>query len=318
MREYLETFFRRKWLFFVPFLAVLAVAIAGGLYTSWMYEVQARVQVQANPILDQAGQQLSMPPSDVKDEYARLSDLMLTNDFMMKIINAVPQLKAQADTEAKMDAQVTKLRSDLNAWAPGQSLINIRYRARDPQVAQQVVSKTIDLFLAQRYADRVGKADEAITFLSGEQTTYTQKLQQASTELSGWEKSHPVATRTTLPEADQLEFQRLKTNYQTTLEHLQYIGGELEKANFTKQKALSQQDSTYVVKDPPQVPQGVDLSLNKLLGLLLVGLAVAAGLGISVVALATWFGAGRRTVDARSSALPAWLNNMMAQEEQTA
>jgi len=48
MRDYLETFFRRKWLFWVPFLAVLIVAIAGGVNTSWLYEVQARLAIRSN------------------------------------------------------------------------------------------------------------------------------------------------------------------------------------------------------------------------------------------------------------------------------
>ncbi|HMA34527.1 MAG TPA: hypothetical protein VKY74_08600 [Chloroflexia bacterium] len=317
MREYLETFFRRKWLFFVPFLAVLAVAIAGGLYTSWTYEVQSRLQVQSNPILDQAGQQLSLPQTDAKDEYNRLSELLLTDDFLKKVISSVPALKASTDTDAKMRTEIDRLRTNLNAWAPAQNLINFRYQDRDPQVAQQVVSKTIDLYLAQRYADRVGQADSAIGFLDKEYTDYQQQLQQASAALSTWEKGHPPAQRATLPESDQLEYQRLKTQYQSVVDHWQYVGSELEKAKFTKEKMIETQASTYVVKDPPVVPAGPNLSLNKLLSLLLLGLAVAAGLGFSVVALATWFG-GPRLQGAATSALPAWLSRMMAAEEQTA
>lgn len=315
MREYLETFFRRKWLFWVPFVAVLAVAIAGGLYTSWVYEVQARLAIQSNPVLDQSGQQLSLPAVDAKDEYTRLSELLLTDDFMKQVVNSVPGLQARAGG-GRVDGAVAQLRKDLNAWAPSTNLINFRYRDRDPQIAQQVVSKTIDLFLAQRYADRVGNANQAIKFLTQQQGDYQQQLQQASTQLSAWETSHPVAGRANLPETDQLEFQRLRTNYQTMLDHLKYIGDELEKAKFTLAKMEASQASTYVLKDPPVVPANPALSLNQMLGLVLVGLAVAVGLGFSVVALATWFGGGRRADTA--TALPTWLQRMVAQEEQTA
>jgi len=317
MREYLETFFRRKWLFFVPFLVVLAIAVAGGLYTSWLYEVQARLEVQGNPLLDQAGQQLSMPQADVKDEYSRLSDLLLTDDFVKSVVNSVPALKSQSDTPAKMDATVARLHRDLNAWEPGASLINFRFRDRDPQVAQQVVSKTIDLFLAQRYADRVGKADQAITFLGQQQTVYQQQLQQAGTALGAWETSHPPAGRATLPESQQLQYQGLKTGYDSVLSNLQYISGELEKARFSKDKAIAAQSSTYVLRDPPVVPASPALSLNRMLGLILVGLAVAAGLGFCIVAITTWLGAGR-TAPGASSALPSWVSRMTAEEEQPA
>jgi uncharacterized protein involved in exopolysaccharide biosynthesis len=315
MRDYLETFFRRKWLFFVPFLAALIIAGAGGVYTSWLYEVQARMIVQGNPVLDGAGQQLSMPVANATDEYTALTALLQTDDFLRKVIDGVPSLKGDGDP-ARMDAAIAKLRKDLNAWTSATSLINFRYRDRDPQTAQQVVSRTIDLFIAQRNADRVGDADKAITFLSAQQTSYQQQLQQASTELSAWEQGHPPAGRANLPEAEQLNFQRLQTNYQTILDHLKYVGSELEKARFTKDKAVALQAGTYQIVDPPVVPQNPALSVNKLAGVLLIGLVVAAGLGFSVVALVTWFG-GRRAADS-PSALPPWLNRMMAQEEQTA
>ncbi len=251
MRDYLETFFRRKWLFFVPFLAVLAVAVVGGVYTSWVYEVQARLAVQSNPVLDQSGQQLSMPPATAQDEYTRLSALLQTDDFLKRVIDNVPALKAQADGPAQTAALVGALRTNLNAWSPAQDLITFRYRDRNPQIAQQVVSQTIDIFLAQRYQDRVGSANQAIAFLSQQQTDYQGQLQQASTALSTWENAHPPATRTQLEQSAQLEYQRLQTNYQTVLGHLQYIGGELEKARFTKAKMEAEQAQTYQVVDPP-------------------------------------------------------------------
>jgi hypothetical protein len=316
MRDYLETFFRRKWLFFVPFFAVLAAAIAFGVYSSWVYEVQARVSVQPNPMLESAGQQLSLPPSDVKDEYARLSDLLLTDDFMEQIVNSVPALKANATDATRMQAAVDKLHKDLNAWAPGSTLINFRYRDRDPQVAQQVVSKTIDLFIAQRQADRIGKANDAITFLAAQQGDYQNQLQTASTSLSDWEKAHPPDGRATLPESEQLAYQRLRTNYDTVLDHLKYVGDELEKARFTKDKMLAAQAGTYEVKDPPVVPTSPAITVNKLLSLVLLGVGVAAGLGFCLIALATWFGAGNR--GATRTALPAWADRMTRQEEQSA
>lgn len=316
MRDYLETFFRRKWLFFVPFLAVVAVAVAGGLYTSWVYEVQARLAVQPNPILEGAGQQLTMPQSDANDEYARLGALLATDGFLKRIINSVPALKENAGSQEKMDAQVERLRRDLNAWVPAEGLINFRYQARNAQTAQQVVSQTLDLFLAQRYADRVGMADQAIALLTTQQQSYQQQLENASTELSAWEASHPPGKRAELSESEQLEFQRLKTNYGTVLDHLQnVINSDLEKARFTREKMIRAQASTYRIADAPAIPPGPSLSANKLGGLLLIGLLVAAGLGFSVVALATWFG-GRRPAGA--TALPAWLDRMMTPEEQVA
>jgi hypothetical protein len=118
-----------------------------------------------------------------------------------------------------------------------------------------------------------------------------------------------------MSDLDSLEFQRLKTDYQTILDHLRYLGGELDKAQFTKDKFQAQHTSTYVVKDAPLLPTSPDLSLNKLAAIVLVGLAVAAGLGFSVVALATWFGRRR---PAERSALPAWLDRALMNEEQTA
>src|SRR5439155_23411024 len=101
----------------------------------------------------------------------------------------------------------------------------------------------------------------------------------------------------------------------TILDHLRYLGGELDKALFSKNKFQAEQASTYVVKDAPTVPQSPDLSVNKLATIILLGLAVAVGLGFSVVALAFRFG-GRRP--AAQTALPAWLDRALVSEEPTA
>lgn len=318
MREYLETFFRRQWLFWLPFVIVLAVAVAGGVYSSWQYESRASLWTEPNTLLDQSATNLTAPTQDTaanQGEFARLDALLQTDEFITAIINRVPKLHAEAGTPSQLQTTIGTVRKNLNVWPWQQNLLMFRYQGRDGEVAQQVVSSTIDLFLAQRLQDKVGQADKAITFLQGQQQDYQTQLATASTALSQFEAAHPPATRASMSDLDQLQFQRLKTDYQTILDQLQYLGGELNKAQFTKQKFLAQQASTYVVKDPPLLPQSPNLSLNKLGAIVLVGLAVAIGLGFCMIALATWFGA-RRPVE--RTALPAWLDRAMTSEEQTA
>ena len=318
MREYLETFFRHKWLFFVPFVIVLAVATAGGVYASWTYQSQASLWTEPNAVLDQAASNLTAPLADTnanQDEFARLDALLQTDQFVGAIVQNVPKLRAQADTPTSLQSTIGTVRQNLNVWPWQQNLIVFRYRGRDPEVAQEVVSQTLSLFLAQRLQDHVGQADKAISFLQAQQKDYQDQLTAASTALSQFEAAHPPATRATMDDLDQLEYQRLKTDYQTILDQVRYLGGELDKAQFTKQKFIAQQGSTYVIKDQPLLPTSPDLSFNKLATIVLIGLAVAIGLGFSVVALVTWFG-GRRP--AGRSAIPAWLDRAVASEEQTA
>ena len=313
MRDYLETFFRRKWLFWLPFVAVLAVATAGGLYSAWLYEVQARVEIRPSSQTPQAG------GTDLATEYGRLSDLLLTDGFLQRIVNAVPPLKANATSAPTMQAQVDKMRKDLNAWKPGQNLINFRYQNRDPQIAQQVVSKTIDLFIAQRYDDRVTAAQKEIDFWTGQRVVFNGRLETASKALTDWETAHPPVDRAKLPESEQLNFQRLKAGYDAALTNVQTADSKMGEAEMNKALALNVQANTYNIVDAPRVPDSIALSLNKLLGLVGVGLLVALGLGFSLVALATWFGGGRRgNTSPSSTALPAWLDRLMREEQQPA
>jgi len=313
MRDYLETFFRRKWLFWLPFVAVLAVATAGGLYSAWLYEVQARVEIRPSSQTPQAG------GTDLATEYGRLSDLLLTDGFLQKIVKNVPVLNAGAGSVPTMQAQVDKMRKDLNAWKPGQNLINFRYQNRDPQIAQQVVSKTIDLFIAQRYDDRVTAAQKEIDFWTGQRVVFNGRLETASKALTDWETAHPPVDRAKLPESEQLNFQRLKAGYDAALTNVQTADSKMGEAEMNKALALNVQANTYNIVDAPRVPDGIALSLNKLLGLVGVGLLVALGLGFSLVALATWFGGGRRGNTLPSStALPAWLDRLMREEQQPA
>ena len=72
-------------------------------------------------------------------------------------------------------------------------------------MAQQVVSQTINLFLAQRLDDKVGQADKAITFLQAQQGDYQQQLATASAALSAFETAHPPDTRATMSDLDSLD-----------------------------------------------------------------------------------------------------------------
>jgi uncharacterized protein involved in exopolysaccharide biosynthesis len=318
MREYLETFFRRKWLFFVPFVVVLAAAIAGGVYSSWQYEARASLWTEPNMVLGQAASDLTAPIQDTsanQGEFARLDALLQTDDFIGAIIARVPKLQADATTPQDRKATITAVRRNLNVWPWQQNLLMFRYRNRDPEVAQQVVSNTLDLFLAQRLADRLGQADNTIAFLQTQQREYQDKLAVASTALSQFEAAHPPDTRAGMSDLDQLQFQQLKTDYETILAHVRYLGEELDKAQFSKEKFLAQHAGTYQIKDPPVLPQSPELSFNRMAAIALVGLAVAAALGFSVVALATWFG-GRRQPE--RTALPAWLDRALMSEESRA
>jgi uncharacterized protein involved in exopolysaccharide biosynthesis len=317
MREYFETFFRHKWLFWLPFLIVLAVAIAGGVYSSWQYESRASLWTEPNLVLGETASTLTAAAQDTsanQSEFARLDALLQTDEFIGTIVDRVPKLRADANTPEGRLSTIATVRRNLNVWPWQQNLLMFRYRGRDAEVAQQVVSNTVGLFLAQRLQDRVGQADSTIAFLQTQQQEYQGKLATASTALSQFETAHPPASRATMSDLEQLQYQQLKTDYETILDHLRYLGGELDKAAFSKDKFIAQHASTYVVKDPPLAPQSPDLSVNKLATIVLVGLAVAVALGFSVVALATWFG-GRRPVE--RTALPAWLDRALMTEEPT-
>jgi hypothetical protein len=304
----------------VPFLAVLAVAVAGGLYSVWQYEVMAKMEIRSSPSMGTTTTgSAAIPATDLATEYSSLSDALLTDAFMEQVINAVPALKAKADTPTSMDSEIVRLRTNLNAWTPGKNLIQIRYQNRDPDVALQVVSQTISLFLARRADERVGVADKNIAFWTAQEKDREAALATTSKALTDWENAHPVADRSKLSDVEQLNFQRLKADYDAALDNVKTAQANVGEAGMYKAYALDQQQNTYHLVDPPTKPDGIALSINKIGGLLLVGLLVAIGLGASVVALATWLGGNRRAAGSTppASALPAWLDRMMA-EEQTA
>ena len=181
-----------------------------------------------------------------------------------------------------MQAQVDKMRKDLNAWKPGQNLINFRYQNRDPQIAQQVVSKTIDLFIAQRYDDRVTAAQKDITFWTGQRDVFNGRpgnCLQCADRLG----NRPPAggPRPSCRSRNSLIFNASQAGYDAALTNVQTADSKVGEAEMNRALALNVQANTYNIVDAPRVPDGIALSLNKLLGLVGVGLLVALGLGFT-------------------------------------
>jgi len=89
---------------------------------------------------------------------------------------------------------------------PRTLLVEIRFRSKDPAQAAGVVNALIQGFIAQEGESRKGATEEASTWLQGQLTALTERVELKERELAAFERQHGfMTTQQTMPGGQPME-----------------------------------------------------------------------------------------------------------------
>lgn len=262
----LESYFRHRWLYFVPIILMLCAAFlfisrqeskylaSGILYVQKESFLASLTSVRDNNI----GWWIT--PAD--DSATEISDLIRTDAFVRAVVQSTDLEEKIANGPESVRETINEARQSIWITTLGDNQVVINAGHTDAQIAYQLVNSVLDSYLQWKInADRV-ESEVARAFFVELTQQYKDDLEATRHELQEYMLSHPQPVRGDRPEVEQLEIERLQAELQ--LAGTRYARA-LEKDENAR-LALSQTESdirqTYFLLDAPRIPSKPETSLK--------------------------------------------------------
>jgi len=282
----LESYFKHRWLYLLP---TVALSIVGAVYLTVRepeYLAKGVVFVQKESLLAEltsvrdVGFSFNTPAQDIATE---LTDLMQTDAFIRAIVQ-------KTDLEANMDDGPTAVEETIDTarksiWAVplGRNQIFIGATFDDPQVAYQLVNATIENFIQWKInSDRV-ESETALGFFQELLNTYKTSLEATREELKNYLIAHPEPARGERPDLELLEIARLQSELQVAGTRYSNVLDSVESARLALAQVQSNANQTYIVIDQPVIPVKPEVSRRDLA--LELAIFMAVGVVLSAIGI---------------------------------
>lgn len=284
----LESYFRHRWLYFLP---IILMGIAGIVYVivrppnymsgGSLYVKQESFLASLTSVRNSdAGWWVTPAESTVGE----ISDLLLTDAFLRSVISKTdlaPNLDLDPDTVYQT---FVTAREAIGLEEMGDNQIFIGARHTDPNVAFQLVDGVIENYIQWKInADLVDSA-AAQAFFSTIIQQYGEDVDRIHNELQAYLQGHPEPVRGDRPDLEQLEITRMESQLDLAEKRYSKALDKDEEAQLAASQAESDARQTYVLIDAPYVPDTPDTSkTQKAISIIVFGII---GTVISVVGIA--------------------------------
>jgi len=275
-----ESYFRHRWLYLLPIVAMSAAAL---LYIAVMpakYVVNGTLYIQADNLLSSL--------TDIRsDGFSYVTPAQATMGELYQLLNAKAFLRAiiqKTDMEVKMaqdeESAAQTIDEAKNAiWLQelGNNLVMISAEHEMPRVAQQLAGAAIETYIQWKINLNREESVAAQSFFTDLIKTYQTQVEPARVALDGYLKAHPKPLQGDRPDEETAEIKRLQDSLNSAEERLRRAENQEESARLALTQAESTVRQSYFVVDAPERSKQ-DLLLTLIL-------FVAAGFAISVVGI---------------------------------
>lgn len=282
----LESYFRHRWLYLLPIVAMSAAALIYIAIMPAKYVVNGTLYIQADNLLSSL--------TDIRsDGFSYVTPAQATTSELYQLLNAKAFLRAiiqKTDMEVKMaqdeETAAQTIDEAKNAiWLQelGNNLVMVSAEHEMPRVAQQLASATIETYIQWKINLNREESVAAQNFFTDLIKTYQTQVEPARVALDGYLKAHPKPLQGDRPDEETAEIKRLQDSLNSAEERLQRAENQEESARLALTQAESTVRQSYFVVDAPERPLAPERSKQDLLLTLI--LFVAAGFVLSIVGI---------------------------------
>lgn len=316
MKRYLETLFRFREVFLIPVLTIPIIALVAMAYTGKQYEVVSSIWVQPSPFLDPLIRSRTTP-SEI--EAQALREWLATKAFRKEIMDRVgltdairrgewpapsqlkvkiPGLASAVSKDAALDAGLDMIGDRLRISTPGDNLLRIRYKGKEPFLGERLVDETIDLYNEKALKSQAAGVKTGIGFYTRQVQQQKNRLDEAAGELRTFLELRPAPPPgEPRPADEEAALENLRRNY--LLEQTLYESGlrRLEQVRTEGEAAISNRTQSFVIVDPPDEPKTTGFTKRSIVMYLMLGSTLGVALGLVPIVLLTWLDNRVRTRD---------------------
>jgi polysaccharide chain length determinant protein (PEP-CTERM system associated) len=188
IRFYAAGLWARRWsIILVAWLVSLAgwtvVALLPNSYTA-----KAQVYVDTQSILGPLMRNLTVIP-DLEGQVQMMRQTLLSRPNLEELVR-VTDLDLDVQGSLAYENLLKRLARDIEVQPINATLLEIRYAARDPELAHRVVEAVLDLFVKRNVGHAQRDVDAAQAFIDKQISEYEAKLRQADLALAGFKREH--------------------------------------------------------------------------------------------------------------------------------
>ena len=275
----LETFFRRWWLYLVPFVLLCALGAATVATKKAAYRSVGSVYVASGTVISKLtgndpGFGYDTPAAATAKQ---MNSQLQTDQFVKDVATRTgldPLLTSQVLT-------VSKIRSWITSYAVGPNLLNVVVTTEDPTAAQRLAQATIEAFIQGVVDANVGDSEAATTYLDGLVQTYQGDLDDARGVLVAYLKAHPqpAGFGVTRPDDQLADINRLNADVDAAQTRYNAAISKREDARLTTESTKADVGRRLRTVDAPQVPLAPQSGKKAMV----LGFAVFAVMGVLLV-----------------------------------
>ncbi len=263
----LESYFRHRWLYFLPIVLMILAAFAVIFTKEPQYIAGGVVYVEKESFLSTltSVRESTFSWDTPADQTNReLSELLQTDAFIRAVIN-------MTDMESQMDGGMIAIAETMQeareaVWtqAIGNNQVLVGAAHTDPLLTYQLVNAIIENYIQWKInADRVESAT-AQAFFGDLIAQYKNELEIARRELQNYLIAYPEPARGNRPDLELLEIERLQSNLQLAGNRYANALEKEENAQLALSQAESDVRQTYFFIDAPRIPEEPSTSLTEM------------------------------------------------------
>ena len=263
----LESYFRHRWLYLLPIVLMLGLAVAYIFMKEPVYISKGILYVQRGSLLSS----LTSGRNDgftwltpAKETAAEINDLMKTDAFMRAVVS-------KTDLEEELNGGPAQIADVLEAarkavWvrADGTNQLLVGAVHEDRLLPAQLVNAVVDNYVQWQINEDLTESIVAQEFFQDLADDYLADLNKARQELENFLVTHPEPERGERPQLEQIQIARLEGairlaegRYSNSVEK-----DEVSRLSMTVAERSAQQ--AYFLIDAPEIPLGPEVSLKDL------------------------------------------------------
>lgn len=201
-------FWRRKWLFFVPFVLCLAMAIVAIRTMTPIYEssgqIRVVVEMTSSRLIEDEMRRYRRPQDMDRAMLANIWNIVTAPKFVEHVVRETQLYAGPAQPPAASEAlpyaltsdemravgrEAARLRPRIRVRQDGDQVFEIGVRDVDPQQAFIIARVVMDRFLEEERATRVAPRTTTRDFLMEQRNTYEEALKSAEDSLATYQRS---------------------------------------------------------------------------------------------------------------------------------
>ncbi len=252
-----ETYFRHRFLWLLPIVIMMGFAGVKWVTTKPTYISVSAMYVNKETLLAsmteimQSGFSWVTPAQATVDEF---KELLQTDAFVRSVIELTDLEKEMSSDPITVATVIADARSAIWVGTLGNNTITVGSINRDPAIAQQLASGTINTYVQWKINTGRDQTVTAQDFFASLVENYQKDVTTAQGKIKDYLDSHPMPLSGDRPASELVEIEQLNSELSTAVDRYKKALENLESSQLSLAVNESKVRQTYLLLDGPRFP----------------------------------------------------------------